>query len=176
VKREPANKRGPAQTPPPPTVPDLVRAPELAAVFLLEHALGVLTDALLAEHPTLIDDFAIAHSKSAVLAHADPICRRAATLRELLCRYRRAVRDATMTVARHTSDDDILFWPAGACRPRTALPIGNVPVRVSVFDPGYGSSGWITIPPPLSPSGALRVGHASAAERITEKAPLKLGT
>ncbi len=109
MKRAPANKRGPAQTPPPPTVPDLVEAPELAAVILLEHALGVVTDALLAEHPTLIDDFAGASSQSPVLAHAGTICRRAASLRDLLRRYRRAVRDATMPVARETSDDDILF-------------------------------------------------------------------
>jgi hypothetical protein len=109
VKPAAANKRGPAQTPPPPNVPDLVGAPELAAVILLEHALGVVTDALLAEHPTLIDDFALAHSKSAVLAHAARICRRAASLRDLLRRYRCAVRDATMPVARETSDDDILF-------------------------------------------------------------------
>jgi hypothetical protein len=109
VRRATANKRQPAQTPPPPTVPDLVDAPELAAVILLEHALGVVTDALLAEHPTLIDDFTVAHSKSAVLAHAVTIGRRASALRDVLRRYRRAVRDATTPVVRETSDDDILF-------------------------------------------------------------------
>ncbi len=43
--------------PPSPTVPDIEAAPELAAIILLEHALDVVGNALLAEHPTLIDDF-----------------------------------------------------------------------------------------------------------------------
>jgi hypothetical protein len=109
VSRPRAKKTAAITTPSPPTVPDLVDAPELAAIILLDHALGVVTDALLAEHPTLIDDFALAHSKSAVLAHANAICRRAASLRDLLRRYRRAVRAATTPVVRETSDDDALF-------------------------------------------------------------------
>lgn len=95
--------------PPRPTVPDLVDAPELAAVMLLEHALDIATDALLAEHPTLIDDFALARDESFALSYAHAICRRAASLRNTLQRYRRAVRDATIPVRRDNSDDDLLF-------------------------------------------------------------------
>jgi hypothetical protein len=98
-----------ATIPSPPTVPDLVDAPELAAVMLLEHALDVVTDALLAEHPTLIDDFAMAHDNGLVLSYAHAIWRRAASLRNILWRYRRAVRDTTKPVAPPTSDDDFLF-------------------------------------------------------------------
>jgi hypothetical protein len=43
------------------------------------------------------------------MAHADTIWRRASAPRDVLRRYRRAVRDATTPVARETSDDDILF-------------------------------------------------------------------
>ena len=109
MRRPVAKKGGALETPPPPTVFDLVDAPELAAVILLEHALGVVIDALLAEHPTLIDDFAVARSKSIVLAHADAIWRRAAALHHLLRRYRRAVRDASTPVARDDSDHDTPF-------------------------------------------------------------------
>ncbi len=109
MTRPRAKKTAAPATLPPPTVFDLVDAPELAAVILLEHALGVVIDALLAEHPTLIDDFAVAHSKSVVLAHADTIWRRAAALHHLLQRYRRAVRDATKPVDHDASDDDIPF-------------------------------------------------------------------
>jgi hypothetical protein len=50
--------------PPPPNVTDFVLAPELAALILLEYALEVAKDALLAEHPTIVDDFALAHDDS----------------------------------------------------------------------------------------------------------------
>jgi hypothetical protein len=98
-----------AAIPPLPTVPELVDAPELAAVVLLEHALDVVTDALLAEHPTLIDDFVMARADGLVLSYAHAIVRRAASLRNVLWRYRRVVRDATTPVAPDASDDDILF-------------------------------------------------------------------
>ena len=98
-----------ATVPSPPTVPDLVDAPELAAVVLLERALDVVIDALLAEHPTLIDDFALARDNGLVLSYAYAIWRRAASLRHVLWRYRHAVREATKPVVPATSDDDILF-------------------------------------------------------------------
>jgi hypothetical protein len=85
----------PASPPPPPTVPELALAPELAAIILLEHVLNVAQQALLAEHPTLIDDFARARDDGPVLALAATICRHAAALEHTLRRYRRAVRDAT---------------------------------------------------------------------------------
>ncbi len=54
MTRPRAKKTAAPATLPPPTVFDLVDAPELAAVILLEHALGVVIDALLAEHPTVL--------------------------------------------------------------------------------------------------------------------------
>lgn len=97
-------KQSPATQPtPPPTVPNLVLAPELAAIILLEHALDVAAHALLAEHPTLIDDFAIARDNAPVLSLASRICFRATALADTLRRYRRAVYDAARA---QTSDDD----------------------------------------------------------------------
>jgi hypothetical protein len=93
-------------TPAPPTVPDLVLAPELAAVILLEHALDVLRDALLAEHLTLIDDLRRPRDDGTVVFLANTICLRALALRDTLRRYRRAVRDATTSPAQ---DNDIPF-------------------------------------------------------------------
>jgi hypothetical protein len=82
-------------TPAPPTVPELVLAPELAAVVLLEHALDVVREALLAEHPALADDFRRPNDDGPVLSLANTICLRAPALRDALRRYRQAVRLAT---------------------------------------------------------------------------------
>ena len=108
MKRPPA-KTTLAKIPPPPGVHDFVIAPELAAIILLELALDVAKDALLAEHPTLVDDYALAHDDGAVLHLAHTICLRAASLRDTLRRYRRAVRDATTSPSRHHADDDLPF-------------------------------------------------------------------
>jgi hypothetical protein len=92
----------------PPTVPDLVLAPELAAIVLLEHALEVTANSLVAEHLTLTDDFHRPRDQGPVVSLAHTICLRAAALRDTLVRYRRAVRDA----APHdddTADDDRPF-------------------------------------------------------------------
>lgn len=103
-------KRLRAETPPPPTVRDLLDAPELAAIFLLEHALALASDALVAEHMTLIDDFYRPADQGAVVSLAHLICKREAALRHTLRRYRRAVRDATMTTASPEPDpDDEMF-------------------------------------------------------------------
>jgi hypothetical protein len=93
----------------PPTVPDLVVAPELAAIILLEHALDVAASALLAEHVTLVDDFHRPREQGAVVSLAHTICRRAGSLRDTLVRYRRAVRDAAASCADNAPDDDIPF-------------------------------------------------------------------
>jgi hypothetical protein len=85
----------------------LVDAPELGALMLLEHALGLATDALLAEHMTLIDDFCSPRDQGPVVVLADTICRRAASLRETLGRYRQAVRAAAGQPADESSDDDL---------------------------------------------------------------------
>lgn len=89
----------PIPTPAPPTVPDLVLAPELAAVILLEHALDVLRDALLAEHLSLVDDFRRPRDDGPVVFLANTICLRALALRDTLRRYRRAVHDAATSPA-----------------------------------------------------------------------------
>ena len=91
-----------------PTVPDFVCAPELAAVFVLERALDVVANALLAEHPTLIDDFHRPH-RGKVENLASTICLRAATLRENLVAYRRAVRDALASQDAEDPDADLPF-------------------------------------------------------------------
>lgn len=103
-----SRRRSPPPTvaPPAPTVPDLVRAPELAAIFLLEHALELARDALVAEHPTLSDDLHRLRDQGTVFRLALAICCREAALREMLRRYRRAVRDACTPAAPEPSDDD----------------------------------------------------------------------
>lgn len=95
--------------PPPLTVPDLVLASELAAILLLEHALDIATQALLAEHPTLIDDFARARDDAPALSLAHGICLRAGALEDMLRRYRRAVRDAPTSRADDVDDPDLPF-------------------------------------------------------------------
>jgi hypothetical protein len=93
-----------------PTVPDLIDAPELAAIFLLEHALDVAATALVAQHTTLIDDFNSPREQGPVVSLAHTICRRAGALRDTLVRYRRAVRDAAASAdADHANDDDLPF-------------------------------------------------------------------
>jgi len=87
-------------------VPDLVVAPELAAVVLLEHALSVAADALLAEHASLIDDFQRPRDQGPVVFLAHVICCRSAALRETLWRYRRAVREAATPPAHDPTDDN----------------------------------------------------------------------
>lgn len=104
MRRRPAS----APTAPPPTVPDLVDAPELAAIILLEHALDVAASALLAEHMTLIDDFHRPREQGPVVSLAHTICRRAGALRDTLVRYRRAVRDAAASAAADSAPDDDL--------------------------------------------------------------------
>lgn len=83
-----------AERRPPPTVPDLVVAPELATLALLDAALEVAVAALLAEHLTLIDDLRPPSQDGPVVELADVVCRRAGSLRDVLARYVRAVRDA----------------------------------------------------------------------------------
>ena len=88
-------------------MPEIALAPELSALILLEHALAVVRAALLAEHPTLIDDFHSPREQGRVFFLAHLICQREATLRALLQRYRRAVRDAAAPPADDSSDDTL---------------------------------------------------------------------
>ena len=109
MKRTPKRVRAEAPAPAPPTVPDLVDAPELAAIILLEHALAVASDALLAEHMTLIDDFHRPRAQGHVVFLAHLICKREAALRHTLRRYRRAVRDALTPAPPKPDPDDEMF-------------------------------------------------------------------
>jgi hypothetical protein len=88
-------------------VPELVNAPELAALALLDAALEVATSALVAEHMSLIDDLRPPDDDAPVLLLADRITRRAAALRLLLARYRHAVRDCQPIAADHSTDDEL---------------------------------------------------------------------
>jgi len=85
--------------PRPPTVTDLLVAPELAALALLDAALQITIAALLAEHMTLIDELRPPARDGPVVDLADAICRRASSLRDLLARYASAVRDAARPTA-----------------------------------------------------------------------------
>jgi len=96
-------RRRPRPPPPEPTVPHFTCAPELAAVFILERALDVTIQALLAEHPTLIDDFPRPHDRGTVVHFASKLCSRAASLRDAALAYRRSVQDA---VAPDQTDSD----------------------------------------------------------------------
>jgi hypothetical protein len=87
-------KRTPRPAAKPPTPPDLVLGPELAVLSVLAYVLDIATAALLAEHPTLIDDFRRPHDDGKVVSLANTICRRAADLGDTLAAYDRAVRDA----------------------------------------------------------------------------------
>jgi hypothetical protein len=101
-------RRPPPPDPAPPTVPDLIDAPELAAIMLLEHALDLASSALVAQHLTLIDDFHRPVDQGRVVSLAHIICRRAGALRQTLEGYRRAVRDAA-TADDRTTEDDLPF-------------------------------------------------------------------
>ena len=91
-------------------MPELVLAPQLAAIVLLEHALDIAAQALLAEHPTLIDDYARARDRDPAVSLAHGICRRAGALEDMLRRYRRAVRDAyDAATAPDANSDDMPF-------------------------------------------------------------------
>lgn len=102
-RRARANTTAPA----PPTVPDLVLAPELAAIILLEHALDIAVLALVAEYPTLIDDFARERDADPAVSLALTICRRSGNLQDTLRRYRGAMRDAARSAVAH--EDDLPF-------------------------------------------------------------------
>ena len=88
-------------------MPELVLAPELAAIILLELALDVAMSALVAEHPTLVDDVARERDGDPAVSLAHAICRHSGVLEDILRRYRRVVRDAARsTLAR---EDDLPF-------------------------------------------------------------------
>jgi hypothetical protein len=84
---------------------DLIAAPELAALKLLDHALHVATLAVLAQYPHLLGDEygQVRHDGDPVALMAERLLDATAKLRPVLELYRRAVVDA-----RHDRDDDDL--------------------------------------------------------------------
>ena len=103
-------RKGGATPPPPaPTVPELVLSPELSAVFLLEQALHVTCSMLLAEHPTLIDDYARLRDHDPVIALAYVLCRRCHALEGTLRRFRAAVRAAFDAASAPDDNSDLPF-------------------------------------------------------------------
>jgi hypothetical protein len=67
-------KRTPRPAAKPPTPPDLVLGPELAVLSVLAYVLDIATAALLAEHPTLIDDGDVGGVESGVTLGLRPLC------------------------------------------------------------------------------------------------------
>lgn len=98
--------------PTPPATPalglgELIAAPELAALDLLDHALRVATLAVLAQHPHLLGDEygRVAHDGDPVAATAERWVLAMAKLRPILEHYRRAVVDA----CHDRGNDDLPF-------------------------------------------------------------------
>jgi len=72
---------------------DLLAAPELVVVDLVDHTLTALRLALLAEHPLIGDDLN-AHDDAPVQRRAHALLRQAERLRLVLAAYRKQVRGA----------------------------------------------------------------------------------
>jgi hypothetical protein len=96
--------RPPTKTP---TPPDLVLDPELAVLSVHAHVLDIAAAALLAEHPTLIDDLRNPHDGGPVVSLASTLCRRASALSDTLAAYDLAVRDAAASGT--DADQDLPF-------------------------------------------------------------------
>jgi hypothetical protein len=75
-----------------PTPPEIERAPEVALLAALDHALDIAAAAVVAAHPNLLDDEpAYRHLDRPEMKAADAILTRARRLRDALDRYRRAI-------------------------------------------------------------------------------------
>jgi hypothetical protein len=82
----------------------LLVAPEMVVVDLLDHCLDAFRLAMLAEHPLALDELA-AHDDPPVQRRARSLLRQTASLRCALEAYRREVRAVLQTVPR----DDLPF-------------------------------------------------------------------
>lgn len=99
----------PSDAPPPSTsVLELVRAPELATLTLLDSALRVARDALRAVHPTLDDELRTPKEDGNVVAVARAVVARMLALQRALSTYRHALRDSLREPER-AHDDDLPF-------------------------------------------------------------------
>jgi hypothetical protein len=85
---------------------DVIAAPELAALEVLDHALQVATLAALAQYPHLLGDEygRVRHDGDPAATIAESLLDAMAKLRAILDWYRRAAVDA-----RHHRDDDLPF-------------------------------------------------------------------
>jgi hypothetical protein len=102
-------KRIPRPAIKPPTPPDLILGPELAVLSVLAYVLDIATAALLAEHPTLIDNFRRPREDGPIVTLANTLCRRAADLADTLAAYDRAVRDMTPSRDHDEANADLPF-------------------------------------------------------------------
>jgi hypothetical protein len=94
----------PADPDPPPLDRRLLAAaPELAALALLDSALGICTTALLAEHPTLDHDLR-PDPEPPSLREARRLLAAAQRLRCTVARYRSAVIDSLVPLRGHDTD------------------------------------------------------------------------
>lgn len=96
------------EAPPTTSVLDLVRAPELAALTLLDCALRVACDALHAVHPTLDNELRTHREDGRIVAAASVVVARVRQLQRALQTYQCALRDALRAPPR-APDDDLPF-------------------------------------------------------------------
>ncbi|MGH7440638.1 MAG: hypothetical protein ACRENE_33520 [Polyangiaceae bacterium] len=85
---------------------DLLNAPELAVLDVLDHALHVARVALIAQHPHLLGDECgrVCHDGDRIARRAAELIDRALDLSGAVRRYRRAITNATAL-----RDDDFPF-------------------------------------------------------------------
>jgi len=103
----PRRKRTPRPAAKPPTPPDLILDPELAVLAVLAYVLDIATAALLAEYPSLVDDFRRPHDDGPIVALASKLCRRASDLHDTLAAYVQAVHEDA--ASRSQDDHDLPF-------------------------------------------------------------------
>jgi len=102
-------KRKPRPAAKPPTPPDLILNPELAVLSVLAYVLDIATAALLAEYPSLVDDFRRPREDGPIVALASTLCRRASDLGDTLADYDRAVRDEAASSDHAGDEADLPF-------------------------------------------------------------------
>lgn len=105
MRRTPQRRRRRSAARPALGLEDLIAAPELAALELLDHALHLAVLAVVAQYPHLLGDESghVRHHGDSLAAMAERLLNATAALRPVLERYRVAVVDA-----RHDANDDDL--------------------------------------------------------------------
>lgn len=88
-------------------VPECAVAPEIALLVILDRALALTDVALIAANPHLMDqEPRLDEDEAHVLRLAHDLCDHAFELRDLIARYRTAVR---LTILRRAGGEDIPF-------------------------------------------------------------------